>query len=189
MVAGARRTREARGMGNRRVALVVVAAVAFGWMVGPRMASAVGSLVSIQNAAGTQKAGVTKGQQLQVAEAAPGAFREFRTSSSDENCHAIVNIPAGKALVVRSLSFSVLSASSAGLEISLVYPNASCSGQEMYSVSTHEVGSHDVSIEPGFAIKNGGHLSVLQGGDGVYAVYVWGYLVPKGDVPATTPVG
>jgi hypothetical protein len=59
----------------------------------------------------------------------------------------------------------------------------------MYSVSTHVSGTHDLSIEPGFAVKNGGHLSIEQGGDGVIAAYVWGYLVPKGDVPATTPVG
>ena len=90
---------------------------------------------------------------------------------------------------MRSVSLIVDSASSSGLQLALVYPNASCAGKEMYSAPTSVVGSHDVSLDPGFAVLHGGHLSILQGSDAVVSLYVWGYLAPNGDVPATTPVG
>jgi len=175
-------------MGNRKVALVMVGALMVGWLVGPRIASAVGSLVTIQNAAGT-RAGVTKGQQLQVAEAGPGTFREFRVSVADQNCHTVLTVPATKGFVVRSMSLVVLSSSAAIIHAALLYPNASCNGNEIYSVSTGVESSHDVVVEPGFAVAHGTSISLRMAGDGVVALYVWGYLVPKGDVPTTTPVG
>jgi len=176
-------------MWNRSVAFVMVAVLAFGWLVGPRIASAVGSLVTIQNGAATAKAGVTKGQQLQVAEAGPGTFREFTTSIADQNCHVVLTVPATKGFVVRTLSVVVLTDSSALIHAALLYPNAACNGTEVYSVSTGVEASHEVSIQPGFAVAHGGSLSLRMAGDAVVAVYVWGYLVPKADVPVTTPIG
>ncbi len=175
-------------MRDRRVALILAAGLLVGWIAGPRIASAVGSLVTIQNTAGT-KAGVTKAHQLQVAEAGPGTFREFAISTADQNCHDVVAVPSNRSFVVKSLSFVVDSASSSGLQVALVYPNGTCTGREMYSASTGVLGSHDVSIEPGFVVGHSGFLTIKQGGDGVIAVYVWGYLVPKAAAPSTTPVG
>jgi hypothetical protein len=176
-------------MGNRKVAFVVVAALAVGWLAVPRIASAVGSLVTIQNGAGTAKAGVTKGQQLQVAEAGPGSFREFRVSVADQNCHAFVTVPSTKGFVVRSISVIVLSSSASVIHAALLYPNAGCNGLELYSASTGVEASHDFTVDPGFAIAHGGSLSIRMAGDGVVAVYVWGYFVPKADVPITTSIG
>ena len=176
-------------MRDRRVALFVIAGLLAGWLVGPRVAGAVGTLVTIQNSAGTQKAGVTKAQQLQTAESAPPTFREFRTAGSGGTCLVAATVPSSKGFVLRTLVVSVNDDTTGGLDVVLVYPNGTCDGADFMSVSTLNPGSTTLNVEPGFAVAAGGKLSVRFATTSSTGLYLFGYLVPKGDVPSTTPLG
>jgi hypothetical protein len=176
-------------MQQRTTVWMLVAAVSVGWLVGPRVVSAATSLVRIQDGSDDTKAKVTDNHQLQVAEAAPSSFREYAASNSDSSCHVMVTVPSDKGLILRSVSFDVITPSSGGFEFASIYANGTCSGSQIVTAPTHNRGTNSVSIEPGFAIASGGKLSFQVGNDSVTAVSVWGYVVPKADVPSTTTIG
>ena len=172
-----------------RTAAALLVAVVVGWLAVPQVVSAVGSIVTIQGGGGTTKAGVTKGNQLQVAETAPANFHMYTQATSDTNCHVLATIPGNKGFVMRSAMIGVTDTSNGGFPILLVWPNGYCAGTEILSAPTLDTGTHSVDLDPGFAIVPGGHISFLAAGTSTAAViYVYGYLVPKGDVPATTHV-
>jgi hypothetical protein len=66
--------------------------------------------------------------------------------------------------------------------------NGTCSGSDVYAVSTHVRASHAVSLDPGFAIAPGGQLGLKSLANAAVIVHVWGYFVPAADVPSTTAV-
>ncbi|MFL5798086.1 MAG: hypothetical protein ACJ77A_09155 [Actinomycetota bacterium] len=172
-----------------RGAWVLVAGIMLGALVAPRVAQAVGSLVTIQSPGGGKKATVTNASQLEVAEAAPSQFRVFAAGASDAACHPLAAIPGTKGFVVRSVSIEVLTPSSTGFAIAEVFPNGSCSSTDLASDTTRSAGDREIAIEPGFAIAAGGHLSVKLGTTGAaVAFHVFGYLVPAADVPSTTQI-
>ena len=175
-------------MRDRRMVLFLIAGLLAGWLVAPRVAGAVGSLVTIQNSAGSQKAGVTKAKQLQVAESAPSTFHEFRLATTDTSCHVIATIPSNKGFVVRTIVFNVADESTGGIDVVLLHPNGTCAGNDIFSTSTRIPGIDTINLEPGFGVAAGGKLSIRNAGAGGVGVYVLGYFVPKGDVPATTPL-
>jgi hypothetical protein len=175
-------------MRQRRVGWILVAGVMVGWLVAPRVADAVGNLVTIQSTSGT-KAGVTKAQQLETAEAAPSTFREFRALGGSPGCHPVATIPAKKGFVIRTIVVDVSDESTGGLDAVLLFPNGSCSGTELFSASTRLPGVSSTNLEPGFALAASGKLSMFLASPGTAEVFVLGYLVPKGDVPSTTAVG
>jgi hypothetical protein len=175
---------------SRRVAVVVlVGAALLGAIVAPRVAEAVGSIVTIQGGGSTTKAAVTKANQLQTAEAAPSAFREFTTSSGPTGCLAFGTVPSTKGFIAKSVVLDVPVKAVGGLELVTVYPNGTCTGREMVSAPTSVIGDYSFPFEPGFAVGHGKHFSMkVVSAGAVAAVYVTGYLVPSGDVPATTPI-
>jgi hypothetical protein len=175
---------------RRTGASILIAGVLLGALLGPSVAQAVASIVTIQGAGTTKKAAVTSGGQLQVAEATPSSFREFEASvSGDGACHQFGTIPSTKGFVVRSVVVAVITASSSGFTMGQVWGNASCSGLAMVSIPTKVVSDEAVAIEPGFGVAHNSHfgIKVAAGGSAV-DVHVFGYLVPSGDVPSTTPV-
>jgi hypothetical protein len=176
-------------MRDRRVALVLIGGLLVGWLIGPRVAGAVGNLVTVQNAAGSQKAGVTKAQQLQTAEAAPSAFREFSHVENSGGCTVVATIPSTKAFVIRTITIEVIDPSTSGIEAVLVFPNGTCANNDIVSAPTHVYGVNTIPVEPGFAVRAGGKISVLLAAPSTVATQVWGYLVPKAAATATTPIG
>src|SRR6266508_1080369 len=164
--------------------------IVLGALVVPRVASAAASFVTIQGPGGGNTATVTKPHQLEVAEAPPSQFREFTNVSTDSACHLLATIPGNKGFVARSATLVVLTAASTGFPIAEVFPNGSCAGSDVASTTTGNTGNRTMTLEPGFAIAPGGHMSMKLGTTGaVVAAYLFGYLVPAGDVPATTPIG
>ena len=91
-----------------RTAWVLLAAVLVGWLVVPRAVTAATTLVRLQDGAGTTKANVTEGHQLQVAESAPSSFREYAGAEAGPGCQQLVTVPADKGLVIRTVSLNVL---------------------------------------------------------------------------------
>jgi hypothetical protein len=177
------------GRSGRRWAWVLVAGIVLGALVAPRVAEAVGSLVTIQAPGGGKKATVTNASQLEVAEAAPSQFRAFENIASDSACHTLASIPGTKGFVIRSLSIDVLTAASTGFPVAEVFPNGSCTSTDLASVTTRNAGDSAIAVEPGFAIAPGGHMSMKLGTTGAaVVVHVFGYLVPAADVPSTTPI-
>ena len=174
---------------QRRTAWLLVAGMIVGALVVPRVASAVGSLVTIQGAGGTQKAAVTKGHQLQTAEAPPSSFRAFEANSGQTACTVIVTVPATSGYVIRTVSIAVTSADTSGFPLAAVYPNGTCSGNQVLAgISTRSTDVFTVPIEPGFALAAGRKLSLKVANQAGVAVSIYGYLVPSADVPATTPL-
>jgi hypothetical protein len=167
---------------------MLVAAVVVGWLVGPQVVSAATDLVRIQDGAGSAKADVTDGHQLMTAEASPSSFHEYSVGTSDTGCHVVATIPATKGFVIRSVALDVLTPSTSGFEGVSLTPNGTCSGGDIYGVSTHARATHIVSVDPGFAIAPGGKISLEALAVSVVAVHVWGYFVPAADVPSTTKV-
>ncbi|MFL5798087.1 MAG: hypothetical protein ACJ77A_09160 [Actinomycetota bacterium] len=176
---------------GRRTGWILVVGLMAGALLFPRVAEAVGSIVTIQGAGSTTKAGVTKANQLESAEAPPSAFRVFRHSeAADPNCHPFFNaVPADTGFIVRTAVVSVTEPSSSGLTLTAVFPNGTCSGQPLASAPTQVASDYSIPIEPGFAVAPGRRFSMEVAAPGaVVDVYLYGYLVPAADVPATTPV-
>jgi hypothetical protein len=180
------RARNGRGTG-----WVLVVGLVAGALLIPRVAEAVGSIVTIQGGGSTTKAGVTKANQLQAAEAAPSSFRVFTHSElADPNCHAFDGaVPANKGFVIKSVVANVNIASSQNLPIAAVFPNGTCSGQALATTPTQVVADYSIPIEPGFALASGRRMSMRVASSGaVVSFIVYGYLVPAADAPNTTPI-
>jgi hypothetical protein len=176
---------------GRRTGWMLVIGLVLGALLVPRVAEAVGSIVTIQGGGSTTKAAVTKANQLQGAEAPPSAFRVFRHGQvADNNCHPFSSIvPVNRGYVVRSVLVSVTSPSSSGLTLIGVFPNGNCTGQPVVSAPTQVAANYTLPVEPGFAMAPGRRFSMEVPASGaVVDVEVYGYLVPAADVPATTPI-
>ena len=171
-----------------RTAWVLLAAVLVGWLVVPRAVSAATSLIRIQDGAGSTKANVTEGHQLQAAETAPSTFREYNGAASSVGCHTLVTVPSNKGFIVRTVTFNVLSSSTDGFHIVSLFANGTCSGEDIYSAPTNKVAVYNLDLTPGFALAEGDKLSFDVQTTALAAVYVWGYQVPSADVPSTTSI-
>jgi hypothetical protein len=174
---------------GRKGAGILVLGVMLGALLVPRIASAVANVVTIQGSGSTNRAAVTKAHQIESAEAPPSAFREFSASSGDTSCVTFGAIPSDKGFIAKSVIVNVTLSSSTGFVVAQVWPNGSCSGSDMFSTPTKVVGEYSLQFEPGFAMAHGKHFSLKVAATGaVVGVYVFGYVVPSGDVPSTTPI-
>jgi hypothetical protein len=174
---------------GRRSGWMLVVGLVVGALLIPHVAGAVGSLVTIQGGGSTTKAAVTRGNQLQTAEAPPSAFREFLRSPTNTNCTPFGTVPATKGFIVKSVTVDVTIETSAGFPLLAVWPNGTCTGLAMMTASTEVPGISIFPLEPGFAVAHGRHFSVkLLTASAAVDVFVLGYLVPSGDVPSTTPI-
>src|SRR4051794_15941406 len=174
---------------GRSRAWMLVVGLIVGALVVPRVASAVGSVVTIQGGGSTQKAAVTKGRQLQTAEAAPSSFRAYEANLTQTSCTVVTTVPANQGFVVKTVSLVITDASNVGIPLVLVYPNGTCSGDQVLAAAP--TGASDVfttPIEPGFGVAPGNKISVQVVNNVSVAVSGFGYFVPPGDVPTTTPI-
>jgi len=174
---------------KRRGGWLLVVGMVVGALIVPRVATAVGSIVTIQGGGSTEKAAVTKGKQLQTTEAAPNTFRAFQSTTGQTACAVVATMPDNKGYVVKTVTLTITGAPGSGLPLMIVYPNASCTGDDGIAVAaTDKNGVITFPIEPGFGMAHGGKMSVKVLNTVSVVVSVFGYVVPSGDVPITTPI-
>jgi hypothetical protein len=175
-----------RSKTGRIGALVLVSMVA-GSLAVPRIAQAVGSVVTIQGGGSTAKAGVDKAQQLLEAEAAPGSFHEYKAPFNAQGCRTVATVPAGKALILKEIVVAVTQAANSSQQL-VVYSGAGCAfDHEMLRFNGSDGTTTTVPLDPGFAVAAGGKISA-QVGNILVDLHLFGYLVPKAAVPATTKI-
>jgi hypothetical protein len=177
-----------RSKAGRAVALVLVSMVA-GALAIPRVASAVGSIVTIQDGASTSKAGVNKAGQLLGGETAPASIREFRANFNGGVCKTMITVPATKGFILRELVVDLSSTGGPGNAVVLrLDDDCIGAGNEEIFRATEPAGTTvALPFEPGFALAAGTKVT-LATGNLSGEVYLYGYLVPKSAVPTTTPV-
>jgi len=177
-----------RSKAGRAVALVLVSMVV-GAIAIPRVANAVGSIVTIQGGGSTSKAAVNKAGQLLGGETAPASIRESRAFFNGSVCKTMITVPATKGFILREMIIDISSTSGPGNAIVLRLDD-DCIGapnEEIFRATEPQGTTIALPFEPGFALAAGAKLT-LGTGNLSGEVYLYGYLVPKSAVPANTPV-
>jgi len=173
--------------GTGRMAGVVLISMLVGALAMPRIAQAVGSVVTIQGGGSTSKAGVTKANQLLGTETAAASLHVYRASLGGSACHTLAAAPAHRGIILSHLVLSVTSTAGPTNEV-VLYRGAGCGPLTEWLRFAQGAGSTvDVSLGQGFAVKAGDAVSV-QNGNIAGDITAFGYLVPAAAVPATTAV-
>jgi hypothetical protein len=121
--------------------------------------------------------------------APPSAFwRASGTASS--SCSQIGAPPAGKAVILRSITINVYSAPAgtfSGNTFITVFNNSSCTGTPIWDVTPTQLGVTTMQFDPGVAIPSSGALSVSDFSGAGYGIeaYATGYTVPASAVPSS----
>jgi hypothetical protein len=176
-----------RSKAGRAAALVLVSMVV-GAIAVPRVASAVGSIVTIQGGGSTSKAGVNKAGQLLGSETAPASMRDYSAFFNGSVCKTMLTIPATKGFILREVVVQL--GSTAGPTHSVaVRLDSDCTGlnAEIIRVAGAAGDTIALPLEPGFAVAAGDQVTLSTGNLSGF-VYLYGYLVPKSAVPASTPI-
>ena len=171
---------------NRQTALFATLCVVAGMALGPVAVQAAGSLVEISSP-NDRKAFVTAANQLQTAEATPkNVVHGWKSLASAATCARVLGPPAGKALMLKTLTVSVTQNPSPGdTEYAAFYVGTECARYLTHHVPA-QTGIETINFEPGVPIPDGEALWMLVGGDvAAYATAV-GYLVPRGAVSASS---
>jgi hypothetical protein len=180
-----------------RTALLIAAALIAGTFLGPPVVqAATASLVTIQGSGSTSQVKVTKAGQLEETPIDPASAV---TVLGTPACTAsgFYTIPAGKALIITGVSFS----NSAAVENERVEFTLTAGPTSTPCMDTLASGvDSDVTLtlsqdfQPGIPVPAGDCLGMTQiNNNGTAEIY--GYLVPKAEVPATilqdtrTPAG
>ena len=176
-----------RSRAGRAAALVLVSMVV-GALAIPRVASAVGSVVTIQGGGSTSKAAVNKAGQLLGGETAPASIRGFRGAFNGGLCKTVITVPSNKAFILREVVVEVGFTSGPTHSIVLRLDD-DCVGvnTERLRATAPEGTTVALPVEPGFALAPGAKVT-LNTGSLSGEVYLYGYLVPESAVPASTPV-
>ena len=171
---------------NRRTALFATLCLVAGMALGPVAAQAAGSLVEISSPNG-RKAYVTAANQLQTAEATPRqAVRGWVNAGSAGGCVKVLGPPAGKGLMLKTLTMSVVSNPSPGVgDYIAFYVGTGCANYLTHHVPA-TTGIETINFEPGVTIADGDALYVSLGGDVLGYATAVGYLVPRGAVSAVS---
>lgn len=169
-----------------RVAALVLVSMVVGSLAIPRFASAVGTIVTIQGGGSTNKAAVTGAGQVLGAESATTGFHEYKTSFGAQGCRTLVTVPAQRGLILKQAVMTVTFSQGAG-NVLVLYAGASCLGPEFLRVGGLPGTTTTIPLEPGFAFAAGEKISGQVGNIDV-DLHLFGYLVPKAAVPATTAV-
>ena len=168
--------------------VLVLVSMVLGSLAIPRIATAVGSIVTIQDGASTSKAGVNKAGQLLGSETAPPSIREFVASFNGGVCKTIITVPETKGFILREV---ILHASFTGGEAFAVVLrlDSDCGGPNTEILRTGTPAGTTVALplEPGFALAPGAQVT-LNTGNVTGEVDLFGYLVPKNAVPASTRI-
>ena len=168
-----------------RTAALAGGALLAGTFIGqPVVQAATAGLVTIQGGTSTNKAAVTKAGQLETTEASASSLVSVLghpTCSGD----GFYTVPAGKALIVTAVNFYDHNQAQSGSVESDLFagPVATpCSTLLTAGISTTDIVLNQ-TFQPGIAVPGGDALGNETLND-AGSVQIYGYLVPKTDVPA-----
>ena len=100
-----------------------------------------------------------------------------------DGCTELATPPSGKAMIVREVKISVSSDPSPGGAFVAIYADTSCSTL-VADVYPPTIGETTLPFDPGLGIPAKSGLSVVVAGSIQADVYMDGYSVPSGSVPA-----
>jgi hypothetical protein len=150
-------------------------------IIAPASATAASNLVGIVGGNGA-RAAVTAAGQLQDTETTPGNFVTLYAFSRG-SCDNFYNVPSGKALIIKSVTFNTLSITALGSgNFTGLYANSTCVGRYFLDQNPGGTGEVSVPLTPGAALKAGTSLSMLASSTVTEEAYVFGYLVPASEV-------
>ena len=121
--------------------------------------------------------------------AAPSAY--WRTSgTAGASCTAIASPPAGKAVILKTVTINLYAAPSGSLNgnnFIPVYNNTTCTGSPIWDMTPTQLGPQVMTFEPGVGIPAGQALSTedFSGAGFGIEVYATGYTVSSSAVPAS----
>jgi hypothetical protein len=165
----------------------VAVGLVVGLLLAPAAAIGAASLVGIVGQSG-KRADVTKANQLQVAAATPGQFRGYRETGIANTCKPAFTAPTTKSYVMTGVTFNVFQNTTPGLANWIgLFRDASCT-ETIVLHNADGLGGFNVPFEPGFGVRAGQTIYTSALGNVRGELYVYGYLVAKGAVPATTQV-
>ena len=172
---------------DARTVTLILVSMLIGSLAIPRIAQAVGSVVTIQGGGSTTRAGVTKANQLLGTETAASSLHAYRVSMSAPACHTLAAAPAQRGLILRQLVLTLISTGGPGNSVVLYRGPGWAPLSEWLRISGQPGSTVAVPLGDGFAVKAGDEIS-LQNGSLTGDVTALGYLVPSAAVPATTVV-
>jgi hypothetical protein len=149
--------------------------------------------VAIEDPVSGRKAAIDPARRLVVYDAVGGTDETPANfvrilSFPGSNCSSFYTVPAGKALIIRSLSaYMHKSANATESQEVILYDAANCGGTLFASAIT--VANHDTKVIDfgnGVAVPAGRSLS-SSGFNFSGSFQLYGYLVPAGWVPASAP--
>lgn len=165
--------------------------------LGGTAAAATGTIVNIGDPNNASRvAAVDAANRLQVGGLVnerplpPTDLWRAATAVFDNTCTTIGAPPAGKGLVVRDLTVSVIGGSAAdfdGGQFIVVYANSTCTGPPVWDMVPTSNGTTTMQFDPGIGIPASGQLSAINYSSGSFdfEVYAHGYLVASAYVPST----
>jgi hypothetical protein len=176
-------------MNRGTIVAVVSAALLAGMLVGPPLAHAASStLVNIEGGNSTAEANVTRADQLETTPADAADVVAAFTQSPTCAAGGFYTVPKGKALIITSVNFYVLSQGQSepvDMELHSGPAATPCGGLLAAGVadSTADTVQNQV-FQPGIPVPAGDALAAVEEND-LGSVEVYGYLVPKAAVPAS----
>jgi len=153
-------------------------------VIAPATAVAASNLVGIVGSNGA-RAAVTSAGALETGAANPSSFVAIYGAQSA--CGLIYTVPKGHGLIVQSVTFNTLSATTTGGGFYTgLYVGKSatiCTG-EGYFLDNNPGGTGEISVPltPGYALKSG--TEIWENSTVNAEVYITGYLVPASAVPS-----
>ena len=170
--------------------LMLLVGVLIGIILVPTAAYAGATLVRIVGNSGAT-ADVSAARQLLTAPAAPAGLvhKHAQVSVVDFSpCQDIGAFSSTRATVLRQVNISAYQIGSAPPFNVIIFADANCAGARLMDFSADRVDNSAFSLDPGFPLAAGQHLSIysLNGGSAA-EVHLFGYLVPKEAVPTPSP--
>jgi hypothetical protein len=147
--------------------------------------AATATIVNVQGTGHT--AAVSSGGQLRTIEMDPSNLIHLRGATN--NCINLGAPPAGRAWVLKSVSFANINTASAGDYVSAVLMANPCGfgSIPLADAEFNVPGNHDVSLGDGVAIPSGTEVALQVSGGNVTA-NVYGYSITSSAVPHTATV-
>jgi hypothetical protein len=167
-----------------------VPALAIGVLVGATMLSGVAvaaapGLVTIADPTGTNKVSVNGAGQLLAAESNPrNTVRVIAQSSQEGICTNLYTVPAGKALIVKSVNIYDHSTGTGNPEVLVFHKNCTSVIFEQVFPTSPIYGSAYQDFSLGVPVPSGDKVNFECFSNFVCTVLITGYLVPAALVPA-----
>ena len=171
-------------------AWIFATAVTVAGITAPSVYAAATSTVAIGNTANSKTATVTSSGQLLTVTVDPKSMvRGTGYLSSSQNCWSVYTPPAGKALVVTSVTYTVAYATE-GVNNSMYLTNANCSAFYDVAYSDHATDTMFHPFPTGLPLASlGVYVLPSYGENTENDVAFTGYLGPATSLPTATPQG